>query len=113
MKGAKITVLGLSYKPGVSDDRESPAYELIELLRAKKADLTLYDPYLPEKSSVSTMDDALNNCTCAVIVTAHKEFLNHDLYKDVKLIVDGRNCLEKEKISDSIVIQRNRNISIK
>ena len=101
IKGTKIAILGLSYKPDVADDRESPSYELIKLLKEKHADLVLYDPYLPNKSTVSNIQDALKDCTCVVIVTAHKEFLNQDLYKGVKLIIDGRNCLDKTAVDEA------------
>ncbi len=99
VKGAKIVVLGLSYKPKVADTRESPALELIELLRQKKAEVVRYDPYLPQLSDASSMAAALNGADCAVLATAHAEFLTDiERYRSVPVIIDGRNVLPKEEI---------------
>ena len=103
IKGTKITVLGLSYKPGVADDRESPSYELVELLEEKHADLCVFDPFLPEKSTAANLEEALEGCTCAVIATAHKDFLDINLYSKVKLIIDGRNCIDKNEVPVSVM----------
>ena len=56
IKGTKIGVLGLAYKGNVDDTRESPAFEIIELLQAKGAEVFVFDPYLMEKSHVSGVD---------------------------------------------------------
>ena len=103
VKGTKVAVLGLSYKPGVADDRESPSYVLIKLLNEKQADITIYDPYLPDKSTETNIEDALKNCVYAVIATAHKEFLDPSLYVNIELLVDGRNCINKTDINKSTV----------
>ena len=47
LKGAKVLVLGLSYKADIDDDRESPSFEIIELLRAAGAEVAYCDPYIP------------------------------------------------------------------
>lgn len=103
VNGTRIAVLGLSYKPGVADDRESPSYDLINILRARGADLAVFDPYLPEKSSVGSLEGALDGAVCVVIATAHKQFLDESLYCDVKLLIDGRNCLDKSKVSKNVL----------
>ena len=103
VNGTRIAILGLSYKPGVADDRESPSYDLINILRARGADLAVFDPYLPEKSSVSSLEQALDGAVCVVIATAHKQFLDESLYAHVKLLVDGRNCLDKTKVCDDVL----------
>lgn len=101
LKGTVVAVLGLSYKPDIADDRESPAYELVKLLSMKGADLRIYDPYLPEKSNVGSLKAALAESQAAVVVTAHSEFLDESLYMSQKVILDGRNCLDKRNyISD-------------
>jgi len=103
VKGTKIALLGLSYKPGVADDRESPSYVLMKLIKEKQADLFIYDPHLPEKSTVTNIEDTLKDCVCVVIATAHKEFLDPVLFSNIELLVDGRNCINKADISKSIV----------
>ena len=47
MKGARIAVLGVSYKPGVGDIRESPALKIISLLRELGAEVLYHDPHVP------------------------------------------------------------------
>ncbi len=101
LKGTVIAVLGLSYKPDIADDRESPAYELIKLLTMKGAKLHIYDPYVPEKSNVGSLEAALAESKAAVLVTAHSEFLDESLYLKQKVILDGRNCLDKRKFSET------------
>lgn len=107
IRGTTITILGLSYKPGVSDDRESPSYELIKLLKEKRAKLKIYDPYLIKKSNVSSLEQAVKNTECIVIATAHSEFLeNNSIFKGCKIIIDGRTCLNKEEIKKMNIVYR-------
>jgi UDP-N-acetyl-D-glucosamine dehydrogenase len=47
IKGSRILVLGLAYKPNVDDDRESPSYTLMEMLKQRGADVGYHDPYVP------------------------------------------------------------------
>lgn len=109
VKGTKITVLGVSYKPNVDDHRESPAFKVIEELKKLGAVLQVYDPYLPKFSTVKTLQEALQ-AECLIIVTAHKEFLemNTEQTKSagVKLIIDGRNCLDKDKIKSLGIVYK-------
>jgi len=102
INGSNITILGLAYKPDVSDMRESPAFPIIEELEKWGANLTIYDPYLLEESSVDSLEKALQNKDCIVIVTAHKEFLkitSENLREHkIKVVVDGRNILDKNEI---------------
>ena len=90
---AKITVLGVAYKPHVSDDRESPSYKVIESLNEKNDSVKIYDPYVEEYNTFNNTADAVISADCVVITTAHKEFIDPELYRDVKIVVDGRNCL--------------------
>lgn len=75
VRGAKVLVLGVSYKPGVGDIRESPALKIIKLLQARGADVRYHDPYVPELSSLGLanheLDAGLEGADLAVIVTAH------------------------------------------
>jgi UDP-N-acetyl-D-glucosamine dehydrogenase len=75
VKGARVAVLGVSYKPGVGDVRESPALKIIALLRALGAELRYHDPHvpaLPDHDLASLpLEDALRDADLALIVTAH------------------------------------------
>lgn len=110
IKGTKIGIYGLAYKPNVKDDRESPSYDIIKRLKQREADLIIYDPFLPDKSNVSSLDMFLQSSDAMIISTAHKEMVNVDysLFKkySIKLIIDGRNCLNKEKIKEMGIVYR-------
>jgi UDP-N-acetyl-D-glucosamine dehydrogenase len=76
VRGSRILILGVSYKPAVGDIRESPALKILAGLRERGADLRYHDPYVPEllslgMTSVTDLDDALAESDIAVIVTAH------------------------------------------
>ena len=75
VKGARIAVLGVSYKPGVGDVRESPALKIIALLRALGAELRYHDPHVPVLADYDLeslpLADALQDADLALIVTAH------------------------------------------
>ncbi len=102
LKAARVAVLGLAYKGNVDDTRESPAFEIIDLLKKKGALVTIYDPYLPNKSDVKTLNDAISKVEYVVLTTDHNEFKAMDLNllkkNKIMLVVDGRNCLDKDKI---------------
>ena len=105
IKGTKVSVLGLAYKAGIGDCRESPSFEIIKALKNKGAQVVAYDPYVPEKSDVSKLEDALEGSEAVVIATNHAlfggirayEFVNHG----VKVVVDGRNCLDKTEMKSA------------
>lgn len=96
VNGTKITLLGLSYKPEISDIRESPAIEIKKSLKNLGAKLTIYDPFI--NSPIKNLPQAIKQAQAIVIATAHHEFANKlpELLKNshVKVIVDGRNCLD-------------------
>ncbi len=96
IKGAKIAVLGLSYKPNVADDRESPTYKVIKILEDKGAEVSSYDPYLPAKSSAKNLDEALSGADAVVLATNHREFaeLPSSCMK-VKVFIDGKNAYKR------------------
>lgn len=105
IKGAGVAVLGLSYKAGVGDCRESPSLKLIAGLKEKGAKVIAYDPYVPDKSDVNSVDEALGNSDAVVVATDHaifKEINGRKLAQHgVKVLVDGRNCLDKLDIQSS------------
>ena len=100
---SSVLVLGISYKPNVADDRESPAYRVIDELKKRGAKVTAYDPYMLEKSDAQTLSEAVKNKDAIILVTGHDEFKQLNQVADlarVKVILDGRNSLRN--IKDSI-----------
>jgi UDP-N-acetyl-D-glucosamine dehydrogenase len=75
VRGSRVLLLGVSYKAGVGDTRESPALKIMQLLRQRGADVRYHDPHVPELPEHDLrnqpLDDALDGIDLAVIVTAH------------------------------------------
>ena len=75
VRGARIALLGGSYKPGVGDIRESPAIKIIDLLRGLGAQIVYHDEHVPalERFGLESLplEEALAGATLALIVTAH------------------------------------------
>lgn len=103
--GATVLVLGLSYKPDIDDDRESPSFELIELLQERGAKVSYCDPYVPVARRGRKHDLGLSSVPCtatefakydAVLVsTPHTQFKDPALYANVKLAIDTRNIIPR------------------
>jgi UDP-N-acetyl-D-glucosamine dehydrogenase len=94
VRGARIAVLGVGYKPGVGDTRESPALKILELLRALGADVRYHDPHVPVLTELGLrslpLEDALADADLALIVTAHPS-VDHELVsRRARLVVDLR-----------------------
>ena len=107
IKGARIAVLGLSYKADVADDRESPSYKLIEALEGFGASVTTYDPYMPDKSSAEDLAEALHGKDAVVLATNHKEFLAiKPAGLKVKVFVDGKNAFAPADFAGHGIIYR-------
>jgi len=102
IKNAKVGVLGLAYKGNVDDTRESPAFEVINILKTKGTEVFVFDPHVKTGSNVRDLDELLNKSDYIVLVTDHNEFKQMDLEKlekhKIHVVIDGRNCLDKEKI---------------
>lgn len=102
---ARIAVLGLSYKANIEDDRESPSHHLLAQLQQLTNNVIAYDPFHKEKSANHTLASTLAHADVIVIATAHDEFVSIptiDFKKhSVRLIVDGRNCLNKHAITQA------------
>jgi UDP-N-acetyl-D-glucosamine dehydrogenase len=94
VRGSKIVVIGVAYKAGVGDLRESPGLKIMRILRGRGAEIVFHDDYageLPEFGLVSEpLDEALQGADCAVIVTAHPELDVEQVVRDAPLVVDFR-----------------------
>jgi UDP-N-acetyl-D-glucosamine dehydrogenase len=106
IKDARVLVLGLSYKADIDDDRESPSYEILELLEERGAIISYCDPYFPraragrkhdmDLASVPLSAGEFARYDCLVLSTAHREFAEPSLYRDVALVVDARHMVSPE-----------------
>jgi UDP-N-acetyl-D-glucosamine dehydrogenase len=99
INGARIHVFGIAYKKDVSDMRESPALDILELLHRRGAELSYTDPYVPtlkegDVTLQSIAEDKVGAVDCAVICTDHKAFDYAAMTKRFPLIVDTRNALK-------------------
>jgi UDP-N-acetyl-D-glucosamine dehydrogenase len=94
VRGSKILLLGVSYKAGVGDIRESPALKILDLLLARGGDVSYHDPYVPELPGFGLrsvdLADALSAADLAVIVTAHPGVDHEGVAKTVPVVVDLR-----------------------
>lgn len=107
IKNAKICILGLSYKPNVADDRESPSYKLIKILKSKGAKVTTYDPYIKDRSTVKTMKKALENAAAIVVATNHREFEKlNPKYLASQVFVDGKNAFSRSAFEKAGIIYK-------
>ena len=94
VKGARIALLGVSYKPGVGDTRGSPALKILSLLLEQGAEVSYHDPHVPALKdfalSSRPLDEAVGEAVLVVIVTAHPD-VDHELVaKRARLLVDLR-----------------------
>lgn len=96
-----IGILGLAYKANSSDMRESPAFEIKKELLRLGATVVCYDPYCSD-GVPETLEFILKNCPGVIIATNHAPFLSITDWKNVKVLIDGKNCLDKNKIPGHI-----------
>ena len=100
INGSKILIMGVSYKEDIDDTRESPAFDIMLLLRQYGANVSFYDPYverLDEASDVERIEYTKGNLEqidCAIIVTGHTEIDYNLLVDHCGLIFDSRNVLK-------------------
>ncbi|MEO8218913.1 MAG: nucleotide sugar dehydrogenase [Acidobacteriota bacterium] len=105
LNGSKVLCLGLSYKADIDDDRESPSFEVIEMLESKGAHVDYCDPYIPVarpgrhhdlgKESVPCDAETFAGYDAVVLLTAHSDFRDQSLYKNCNLLVDTRNLIHE------------------
>lgn len=100
LNGAKVLVLGLSYKKDIDDLRESPSLTIIELLQNRGAVVSYNDPYFPKVGHGRKYDlsmtcvplDKLEGYDCVMIVTDHSDYDYQRIVRESKLVVDTRNA---------------------
>lgn len=104
LRGSRVLIIGVAYKPDVGDTRETPAAKLMELLRAEGAEVLYHDPHVPDfplggemLESVELSPDTLRGCHCVVIVTAHRDVDYGLVARSGLPVVDTRNALRKPR----------------
>jgi len=101
VNGARVLVLGMAYKAGIDDTRESPSLDIMTTLEKRGAKVEYSDPYVPKLrfagrrfTSVPLTPANLRRFDCVVIATAHKEFAYAEIVRHAQGIVDTRNALK-------------------
>src|SRR4030095_7629767 len=99
LNGSRILALGVAYKRGVGDIRESPALEILKRLRDKGADISYADPHVPSVTldgrplkSIEPTAQALAAADCVLILTDHLEFDYCQVVELAPLVIDTRNA---------------------
>ena len=115
VKGSKILLLGLAYKADVDDMRESPTFELMDRFQALGADVSYYDPHVPEigptrehanwkgVKSILWAEETLRSYDAVVIATNHQAVNLSELAAWVPLIIDSRNAMKEIQGNATVV----------
>lgn len=100
VNGSRVLVLGVAYKPGVGDVRESPALDIIELLRRRGAEVAYHDPFVPRLTleggdlESRPLDEACVGAADAVVLVTDHPQVDYDLVRAAaSLVIDTRNGL--------------------
>ena len=117
INGSRILLLGLAYKANVDDDRESPGYQLLDLVKAKGGDVAYYDPYVPViratrehphwagTKSIEWNQETVKGFDAVLISTAHDAVDYQQLGDWSDLIVDTRNAMRSARVEAGKVWQ--------
>ncbi len=115
LENKKVAILGLTFKPGTDDLRESPAFDNVDILLDYNAIVNVYDPVAIDKFKAiyknkvnyyHDIDNTIKDCDFVFIMTEWQEIVGYDLnkYKELMktpIIYDGRNCYDLEKIKEA------------
>lgn len=112
LKNNKVLVLGVAYKPNIDDVRESPALDVIALLRQKGAMVEYHDPYIPhihhesEGWAMDSVSDAdllkkVSEADAVMIVTDHTDYKYPEIIEKASFIFDTRNATGKYLTDDT------------
>ncbi len=111
INGAKVLILGVSYKKNIDDKRESPSLKLIEIFENKNAFVDYSDPFIPNltpsrkyiynKQSVLLTEENLSKYDLVLLSTDHDNFDYQFIAKYSKLIIDTRNAFERHGIKSA------------
>ncbi|MHA2239565.1 MAG: nucleotide sugar dehydrogenase, partial [Candidatus Hodarchaeales archaeon] len=104
LKTKAVGLMGISFKKGIDDTRNSPHFTIKKILEEKDVKTISYDPYVLSQSTVPNLASFLEESDFLILITGHQQFLNIEAteYKQHKIlgIIDGRNTLDSEKIKE-------------
>ena len=111
IKASRICILGVAYKKDVDDPRESPAFEIMELLLERGAHVSYNDPFIPKlqpmrhhsirRESQTLSEEFLRSQDCVLIVTDHSDYNYEWIAKNSQLVVDTRNAMQAVSLGSS------------
>ncbi len=90
VRGSRVAIFGVSYKPGVGDLRESPALRIMRLLAERGAELVYHDDFVPELPDFGLCSEWPEDADCSVIVTAHPGLDLERVVREAHVVVDFR-----------------------
>jgi len=111
LRGSRVLVLGVAYKPDIDDLRESPALDVIGLLQQGGVVVKYHDPFIPkiddydlDMSCVDNLMQEVKDADCVVIITNHSQYDFQEIYQSAQSIMDARNALGKIAAGDPKVV---------
>ena len=116
LNGSKILLIGLAYKANVDDDRESPSYVLMDLLKSAGSDVSYFDPYVPSIKltrehphwyglrSIEWKKEEIEKFDAVLISTAHANVDYEELVGWSKLVIDTRNATRNLLPNEKVVL---------
>lgn len=112
VRGSRILLLGVAYKRNVSDTRESPALDILGMLRQRGAKVAYADPYVPaldllgETLTAHNLAEGVSEFDLLVIITDHADFDYEALLRASTLVFDTRNATAGRRIPESCRVVR-------
>ncbi len=115
LKGSKILILGVAYKKDIDDDRESPSYAIMQILREKGAELYYNDPMIPRLkpgrkhdfsfASTPLSEKVLQEMDLVMILTDHSDYDYEWIVKNSQLVLDTRNATKDVKAGRKKIVK--------
>jgi UDP-N-acetyl-D-glucosamine dehydrogenase len=102
LKGSKILMVGVAYKPDIDDVRESPAEKLLELLTTAGADVAYHDPFVAEFDGLASVPLEPEAFDCVAIVTNHSTIDYGELVRRASVVVDFRNATKGHEVDGKV-----------
>ncbi len=102
LKGSRVLVLGVAYKPDIADWRETPAEKIIHLLRNAGADVAYHDPHVPAFEDLESVPLEPERYDCVAIVTNHSTIDYGELVRRASVVVDFRNATKGHEVDGKV-----------
>jgi UDP-N-acetyl-D-glucosamine dehydrogenase len=102
VKGSKILLVGVAYKPDIDDVRESPAEKLLDLLKTAGAHVSYHDPFVEEFDGLTSVPLEPEAYDCVAIVTNHSTIDYGELVRRAHVVVDFRNATRGHEVDGKV-----------